>query len=514
MAAEMTELIAASGQRLKVEAPGEAHAQVTRLVRLRRHDLGAGASKGALMLAEAEVQNSLQSAADARTFLGALREAGGVGLVILGPVRLPQESLTVFRQLKLFLGAVPDLEDAAPEDLTEFQEELQESLDARAEQQRRQLRIVEQLLSAMNSQNPIAAAVATLARLCDGSALLYDSAGTVVESTGAAPLHLVHAELGVRDLSEGVFSVGRWSVIGRELTIRAHGYVLVLASRAPDLLIRDGRFILDSVTQLWGSFQALDSFAITQQVESSSQLLREIDMGVQPGKERQYWERMKEHGFSPFMPLRYLTATTTGYSLSHSQLSSITTFIAKAAMPALVSENIRSSEVEPGFRMLAEASKDLEDWLGELSGSLAIGVSQPYSQLSATPEEARSAQTAETVARRRLSSASAGASTVVFVDQLHPAEWLLARTRSTRDRAQLEKYVAPLRKHRELLQTLLVYFQQRLRIVQAARELGLHQNTLRYRLGKIEDMLHVRLNDPAVIANLYLALKDDVEEPQ
>lgn len=514
MAAEMTALVAASGERLQVEAPGEAHSAVTRLVRVRRSLLAVGAIEGSLMLAEPEVQDSLKSVADARASLGALREAGVVGLVVLGPLQLPPESVTVFRQLKIFLGTVPDLQDAQPEDFAGFQEELQESLDATAEQERRQLRIVQQLLSAMNSENPIAAAVDTLAQLCEGSALLYDSAGAVVESTGAAPLHLVQAELGTRDLTEGVFSVGRWEVIGRELTIRAHSYVLVLASRAPHLLTRDGRFILDSVTQLWGSFQALDSFAITQQVESSSQLLREIDMGVQPGKERQYWERMRQHGFSPFTPLRYLTATTTGYNLSRAELSSITTFIAKAAMPALVSENIRSSEVEPGFRMLAEASQELETWLEEFSGSLAIGVSQPYSQLSATPEEARAARTAEAVARRHLSSDSSGASTVIFVDQLHPAEWLLARARSTRDLAQLEKYVAPLRHHRELLQTLLVYFQQRLRIVQAARYLGVHQNTLRYRIGKIEDVLQVRLNDPAVIANVYLALKDELEEPQ
>lgn len=514
MAAEMSTLVAASAERLKVEAPGAAHSAVTRLVRVRTPLCTERATEGTLMLAEPEVLDGLSSAAEARTSIGTLREAGVVGLVVLGSLRLPPESVTVFRQLKVFLGSVPDLKGARAEDLAGFQEKLQDSLDATAEKERRQLRIVQHLLAAMNSENPIAAVVGTLARLCDGSALLYDSAGAIVESTGAAPLHLVHAELGTRDLNKGIFAVGRWNVVGRELTIRAHSYVLVLASRAPDMLSRDGQFILDSVTQLWGSFQALDSFAITQQVESSSQLLREIDMGVQPGKERQYWERMRQHGFSPFTQLRYVTATTTGYNLSHSELRSITAFIAKAGMPALVSENIRSSEVEPGFRMLAEASQDLDNWLDEFSGSLAIGVSQPYSQLSATPEEARAAQTAEALARRHLSSGSSAAPSVVYVDQLDPAEWLLARARSTRDRAQLEKYVAPLRDDGKLLTTLLAYFRQRLRIVNAAQDLGIHQNTLRYRIEKIEDLLRVRLNDPGVIASLYLALKDELEEPQ
>lgn len=507
---ELNRLIDSAGG-IAVEAPGVAGVPVSRLLRVHSRLAAEPVGEGTLLIADAAAQRQLVSVPETRITLGGLREAGIVGVVFLGPLEVAPESVTVFRQLKLFLGVVPGPEGSDDRVAAQLQSRLQSVLDREAEHDRRQLEIVQQLLAAMNAEDPIAAVVGELGRQCRGSALLYDSAGTVVESTGAAPQHLLQAELRSRDLTQGAFTVGRWNAAGRELSIRAQSYVLVLASRSPELLAEYGQFLLDSVTQLLGSFQALDSFAVAQQIQSSSQLLREIDLGIPPGKERQYWERMRQYGFSPFSSLRYITATTSGYSMSRSELRSITAFAATSGVPALVSENVHSSELEPGFRMLAEASRRLEKWLSQLSGTLAVGVSQPFAQLSVTPEEAQAAQIAEALARRRRFSPHGGASTAVYVDRLDPADWLLARARSTRDRAHLEKYVAPLREHQQLWRTLLEHFDHQLHIPHTAQAMGLHQNTLRYRLTKIEELLQVRLSHPEVIANLYLCLKDEME---
>lgn len=64
----------------------------------------------------------------------------------------------------------------------------------------------------------------------------------------------------------------------------------------------------------------------------------------------------------------------------------------------------------------------------------------------------------------------------------------------------------------ELLRTLRAYFAARLNRGKAAKTLGVHPNTLDYRLGRVEELCSVRLSDPGDIARMELALAQlDVE---
>jgi hypothetical protein len=64
----------------------------------------------------------------------------------------------------------------------------------------------------------------------------------------------------------------------------------------------------------------------------------------------------------------------------------------------------------------------------------------------------------------------------------------------------------------ELLRTLRAYFEARLNRGRAAKVLGVHPNTLDYRLGRVEELCSVRLSDPGDIARMELALAHlDVE---
>jgi PucR family transcriptional regulator, purine catabolism regulatory protein len=58
----------------------------------------------------------------------------------------------------------------------------------------------------------------------------------------------------------------------------------------------------------------------------------------------------------------------------------------------------------------------------------------------------------------------------------------------------------------ELRQTLLAYLEHDLDIRRTAQSLHLHANSLRYRLGRIEEQLGLSLRHPSTIANLHLAL--------
>jgi purine catabolism regulator len=58
----------------------------------------------------------------------------------------------------------------------------------------------------------------------------------------------------------------------------------------------------------------------------------------------------------------------------------------------------------------------------------------------------------------------------------------------------------------ELRETLLAYLDHQLDISRTAAYLHLHPNSLRYRLGRIEEQLGRSLRDPGTIANLHLAV--------
>lgn len=55
------------------------------------------------------------------------------------------------------------------------------------------------------------------------------------------------------------------------------------------------------------------------------------------------------------------------------------------------------------------------------------------------------------------------------------------------------------------------YLRHRGRWEAAARELGVHRNTLRHRIGRAQELLHVDLDDPDVAARMWLELRADAD---
>lgn len=67
-------------------------------------------------------------------------------------------------------------------------------------------------------------------------------------------------------------------------------------------------------------------------------------------------------------------------------------------------------------------------------------------------------------------------------------------------------YLAPLGGRGPVLAGLATYFAANQNVKVAARELGIHQNSMRYRLAKAEELLGADLSDPAAVASIHLAL--------
>jgi PucR family transcriptional regulator, purine catabolism regulatory protein len=74
-------------------------------------------------------------------------------------------------------------------------------------------------------------------------------------------------------------------------------------------------------------------------------------------------------------------------------------------------------------------------------------------------------------------------------------------------RARVDLVLDPLRGHPQLLETLVAYLSADQNVNAAAEALHVHPNSLRYRLGRVEELLGRTLRSPATLADLYLALR-------
>ena len=84
---------------------------------------------------------------------------------------------------------------------------------------------------------------------------------------------------------------------------------------------------------------------------------------------------------------------------------------------------------------------------------------------------------------------------------------LLSATDPAELRARVDLVLDPLRDHPQLLETLVAYLAADQNVNAAAETLHVHPNSLRYRLGRVEELLGRSVRSPATLADLYVALR-------
>jgi purine catabolism regulator len=73
--------------------------------------------------------------------------------------------------------------------------------------------------------------------------------------------------------------------------------------------------------------------------------------------------------------------------------------------------------------------------------------------------------------------------------------------------ARVDLVLDPLRDHPPLLETLVAYLSADQNVNVAAEALHVHPNSLRYRLGRVEELLGRSVRSPATLADLYVAIR-------
>lgn len=372
---------------------------------------------------------------------------------------------------------------------------------------RRRVGIESSLADAMASDDPEEALVRRLGALVGASVIVYHLDGRIANSVGAAPRGAIWRELQA-DPSRLEFSVGRWSVVAEP--VLAGDEIqrwLTVATRGQGAAAELARTVVHSAARLLGVVDLAREAIRTGERTLRAELLDHL---LDPGRSVDIpADRLAAFGFDIDRETRVALVESDrigaeggrGVGESSRAVRVIEVSARRAGAPCLVAR--RRGWLTIVFQ---ERERDFEDWMSRLVADgfePRAGVGRPFR--GGGKGALASLRDAE-LALDHLRRTGAGKSrrTLRFED-FGLAEWLLA---SADQRAVDEKAAAlldPLRRHPELYRTLLAYVERNLDVPETARALHLHQNSLRYRLGRIEEILGRSLREVRTIVDLHLA---------
>ncbi len=285
-----------------------------------------------------------------------------------------------------------------------------------------------ELLDSLSADDPVKALIERLGSACRGTAVLYEDSGRIIESTGEGPTRLIFNELSQHE-GAGPLGIGRWHVLARSLVLRGTGYTVAIATRNNAVLTELGEALLDTTQRLLGAINGINQIAMSRERHENVQLLTSLQDGISVAREFRHWERMRLFRMVPYEPLRAVVASTTASGLHPPLVNELLERAMVTGLGLLLAESGRTNEFEAGLNAIVSNSSVLPSWLNLAGKFMDIGLSQPFTDLASAPDAFREAETARNIARRRSQATKeSGASrgTVVMLDEVDPATWLLA----------------------------------------------------------------------------------------
>ena len=402
---------------------------------------------------------------------------------------------------------------------------------------RRSLSVQNHLLTLMMEEKGAAHLVSSLAMLLSATIILFDEAGTVVSL--AQERLRADADVITRVWAAYVTAT-RGRDLPRELAlddmhlvfreVRTHGRiqrVLTLALPTREHLTEFADVILTYAQKLVALDLLKHRDSLLVQRKLRADLLAELTAGSAPVDDLS--GRLTAYGLDPGLPMRVLVleavdlaeALAAAGSHGEEQLQDTRDLLqahveeafAELRLPAISMS--RSDTVVLLFEEGETGIEAIRSRLAALSGRpvgraehprIAGGLSEPFSG-------AAGVQRAHAQAREALRVARAGGhGDIVFFGDLGPS----VRSLENQTAEQLEliyaSTVKPLVEHDlahgdDLVGTLTAYLEEGRSVSRAASRLFVHQNTLRYRLKKIETLLGIDLDETEALVDLFLGLR-------
>ncbi|MHA6798236.1 PucR family transcriptional regulator [Bounagaea algeriensis] len=363
---------------------------------------------------------------------------------------------------------------------------------------RRTVNIQDYLLESLTARDALGTLVHRLGELLRGTVVLYDQSGATVASSGVGPTRIIRSEIAAQPGRRRRFTVGRWHVLTDPVRVDTVLHWLAVASRRravseelAEPAVEAARRVITMIVRSRESVRAEDRLR-------RAELLRQITAEKPP--DGQYlWDRLEMYRFRRGCELRLLMLTDAAWEEEDAESVQRAEPMERAALDA----DLRLLVSGYGQRVLGLAEAEdavLRDWLGALPATVHCGMSEAFSDPAGGAMRLREAEIALAAAVRR------GCAEVRF-EEIGLVDWLIAGREESSVRAKAQEVLAPIVGNDSLMRALAEYFRCDCDVQRTAHKLGLHPNSVRYRLKRATAKVGCDLHSPADLAELSLSVR-------
>jgi PucR family transcriptional regulator, purine catabolism regulatory protein len=366
------------------------------------------------------------------------------------------------------------------------------------------------LMDALTEDEPERAVISRLAKLVDARVLVFDPGGRLQISTAPAPADQLWEQVEPEQEVVQEFDAGGWHTVAMPIVTNAGQRPpwLVVTSRRSGFVNQLTRPAAQATVPLLAAITRLGGVARDQERAIRSSLLEDIVKGraVTPAEARSLAARAATFGLTFARPARIVLARertqrrdgdgsavdagSPAEALERALLDSGAPHLLASRGPGTIAlVQCEDAELHAALAPLADDERPIQ-----------VGVGRPVDHLTEAHHSLRDAE----LAIERLGY-EPGRRLLAFED-FDLGTLLVSEAPMERIDPKVEDLLAPLSEHPLLRDAIVAYFEHEMDITRTAQALCLHPNTLRYRLGRLEQLLGVSLKQPAAITALYIAL--------
>lgn len=367
------------------------------------------------------------------------------------------------------------------------------------------------LISAVTAPDSTASLLRRLGAVAHSSVILYYPDGRLVAATGDGPSEVIWQRIDKDDRARQHFVVGQWHVVASPIggAEDTHRWIVLARRGTPtsDELVSP---LVETVEQLLSVIAMSRRAAANEEAQQRADLLTRL---VSAAGRQFGWDQVRPYGFKPHRPCyiavlalpewrdRRLDAELHTRQL-HDVLLNVRGFLANSPVPQLVA-SIDGVVVILLQTADARPVDECVTVLGRRDLAICGGVGRKVASLSEVVNSYRDARLALTRSLSRSGSPSA----VQRFEDFAIADVAI----STGDDDQLQRrsldLLTKIEGSEQILETLVVYLAKHLSINDTASSLSIHPNSVRYRIGRAEELIGGSLRELPTIVDVYLALQ-------
>jgi purine catabolism regulator len=353
------------------------------------------------------------------------------------------------------------------------------------------------LLGAMGESRPEEALVGRLATIV-GGAVLFRPGGAVVAAAGVVPVAAIWDGIAGAGGCHDVFEADGSEVSASPILVDGEvRFWLALAGGPGEVTSVPAGPVVEVAERLLRLIDLARDVGVMEERVRRGELLNDL-LDEQRAKEVSP-ERLELFGFGAKGPWRVALLTVGGARDEAVRL--VANSAASTGTPHLL--GLHHGHVA----LVVEGDGELlEAWTANLAAA-GVPVRAALGRAVESPSRLVDSRGDALLALDFLDRTGAAPGRVLRFEDFELVDALLSATDPAELQARVDLVLDPLRDHPQLLETLVTYLSADQNVNAAAEALHVHPNSLRYRLGRVEELLGRSVRSPATLADLYVALR-------